>query len=141
METSDYVSLLSIIVSIVTAIAVFKYTKKNNTINLMYNNYKVLLDDILLIDLPAALEDAIKNKLQNFKKVDETITKMHIKMKFYKYLDKKFYDSVYKKITAIDDFTSTLNNRNNFDFIIEEKKLSILVNELYEEVFKKLTNG
>ncbi len=133
---SIVLSVLSFVSSIVCYIITYLQNKKINKINMNARIYNEIFDEFLIERIPKArtylrFKD---NKLVDSEQFSETLTDLLNTILYFRYADKKFYDSIHNQIVDIEDFVLECGNKQSFQ---EEQgrvfdQIQVKLEELYK---------
>ena len=131
-------SALSFVSSIVCYIITYFQNKKINRINMNARIYNNIFDEFLIERIPKArtylrFED---NKLVDSEQFSDTLADLLNTILYFRYADKKFYDSLHNQIEDIEDFVLECGNKQSFQ---EEQgrvfdKIQVKLEGLYKTI-------
>lgn len=139
MQASDIIAILSLVGTLGLGFYTFYLTNKINKITLSANFFNKLFLDILLEDLPLALDEAISTNLKETDSLEDIMVDLNKKIIAYKYMDKDFYEKIYNQVVSIDEFLVSDKNKNVKNLSAQNAKLEEKVEKLYQIFMTKYT--
>lgn len=139
MTLSDIIAIISLVCTLGVGIYSFILTGKVNKMTLNANFFNKLFLDILLEQLPNALDEAIETNLKQTDGLEDVMITLNKKIIAYKYLDKEFYNKIYNQVVEIDEFLVLYKNKKNKNIGVQNTKLEEKIELLYKFFMEKYT--
>lgn len=135
------ISFVAILLSLFATFLQIKNSKKINDINLEADLLKSLITDSITQEIPNAYSNICfpKGVLSKTKDLQNSINQLLEKMRFFKYYDKDFYDSIKEKGQALEDYIVE-NEGKHFevdDYSKVTDKISKMISDIYYLIKKK----
>ena len=135
------ISIIAILLSLLATIMQIKNSKKINDINLEADLLISLITDSITKEIPNAYSNICfpKGVLSKTKDLQNSINRLLEKMRFFKYYDKAFYESIKEKGQALEDYIVE-NEGKHFELDDCSKvtdKISKMISDIYYLIKKK----
>ena len=139
------ISIVAILLSLFATFLQIKNSKKINDINLEADLLKSLFTDSITKEIPDAYSnicfpDGVLSKTND---LQDSINQLLIKMRFFKYYDKAFYESIKEKGQALEDYIVE-NDGKHFevdDYSKVTDKISMMISDIYYLIKMKYHDG
>ena len=139
------VSIVSIFLTILLAIWQYKTSKNINDINLEADILKTIVTPCITEDIPTAYLDVCfqKGRLSGTQTLQDAVTNLMRKTRFFKYYDYVFYDNLKEKCQALENYIVENDGKkcdvDEFSRVTEQ--ISKMITEIYVLIKNKYRNG